>query len=142
MTTVAGQGAAGSNDDDIERDHIGVLPDGSVLTGNSQGIYRTPAGEATELIAGITARSFSRSRCDGRDALGESLSDALSMAVRPDGTIVLAMEHSAGGQICEVTPDGKLVLIGGAQTVTCPTGDDCRGDGGRPRTRRSSSPTR
>ena len=33
-----------------------------MLTGDSQGIYRTPAGEATELIAGIDGSSFARSR--------------------------------------------------------------------------------
>ena len=131
MTTVAGPGAAGSNDDDIERDHVGVLPDGSVLTGDSQRHLPHAGGRGDRADRRHHRHAASR----GPRATAATHS---ARASRPRRRWRFARtarscwrwSTPAGGQICEVTPDGKLVLIGGAQTVTCPSGDDCRGDGG------------
>ena len=53
---------------------LGVLPDGSVLHAATQGIHRTPAGEATEPFAGNRLEHLALARATAAPALGSAAS--------------------------------------------------------------------
>jgi YD repeat-containing protein len=137
LRTIVGPGALGEagNVELGDDSTLGVLPDGSVLIDGVTAIYRvSPAGGGLVRFAGNESLVSSRV-CDGGPALERSIYAVTAMAVRPDGGIVIGMKDNSvdpgPARICEVTPDGRLVLIGGADIAQCGNGDtDCRGDGG------------
>ena len=120
LRTVAGPGAPGWNGAEIGTGVLGVLPDGSVLHGAHQRrsagsppngaddpVRRQrrrssrPACVTVARHSSAASTSSRRSRC-GPNGSGRAR-DGQQRAIR-----------ESGDRICEVTPDGRLVLLGGA----------------------------
>ena len=93
LRTVAGPGAPGSSIAAVGTGVLGVLPDGSVLHGGSTVINRTPPGGADVRFAGNNSNVSSRI-CDGGPALERSLYFLTSIAVRPNGGVVVSLANN------------------------------------------------
>jgi hypothetical protein len=135
-TSACGDGGAATAARLSAPNGVAVLPDGSFVISDS-GDNRVRKVSSSGVIATIAGNGIAGSFGDGIAAMSSNLNSPSSVAVAPNGSIVIADTYS---QLVRVLSGGIIRTLAGTADTPCTTATSGCGDGGQANAARLNTP--